>query len=130
MNKVYDVNHRQMVFTIPKELRHIFFKHFEKATNILFKAVNETINSIINIKYKTCKGKIKKKKYVNKLRKIPVFIAFLHTFGRDLKFNPHIHVLIVEMFLDETGKQHNIIINYLNHRQKQDQSYFCRKIHL
>ena len=26
----------------------------------------------------------------------PGFIATLHTFGRDLKWNPHIHVLITE----------------------------------
>lgn len=113
MNKVYDVNHRQMVFTIPKELRIIFFKHFKKAINILFEAVNLTINSIINVKYKTCKGKIKKKKYINKLKKIPGFIAFLHTFGRDLKFNPHIHVLIAEMLLDKNGNQHKC--NYFNY---------------
>lgn len=113
MNKVYNVNHRQMVFTIPKELRSIFFENFTLATNILFEAVNKTIYSIINEKYKTQKGKIKKKKYINKLKKVPGFIAFLHTFGRDLKFNPHIHVLIAEVILDKVGNQHKC--NYFNY---------------
>lgn len=35
--------------------------------------------------------------------KTPVFFAFLHTFGRDLKWNPHIHVLIAEIELCSNG---------------------------
>ena len=113
MNTVINYKHRQMVFTIPKELRKIFFKHFTKATNVLFDAVNKTINSILNEKFVAVKGSKKKKKYVSKLKKIPGFIAFLHTFGRDLKFNPHIHVLIAELTLDKIGNQHKC--NYFNY---------------
>lgn len=29
----------------------------------------------------------------------------MHTFGRDLKFNPHIHVLIAECVIDKDGNQ-------------------------
>lgn len=43
--------------------------------------------------------KKKKKKYKVKTEYTPGFFAFLHTFGRDLKWNPHIHVLIAEIKL-------------------------------
>lgn len=29
------------------------------------------------------------------------FISTLHTFGRDLKFNPHLHVLVAECIIDK-----------------------------
>ena len=39
------------------------------------------------------------KKYSSKTKYTPGFFAFLHTFGRDLKWNPHIHILIAEIKL-------------------------------
>lgn len=32
------------------------------------------------------------------------FISFLHTFGRDMKWHPHIHVLIAERYLNNLGQ--------------------------
>ena len=40
------------------------------------------------------------------------FFAFLHTFGRDLKWNPHIHVLIAELKVKENGYQKWNYFNY------------------
>lgn len=96
LNTVYNCNHRQIVFTIAKELRPYFFCNFEEMINILFEAVNKTIYSILNDKYKNTKNK-RKKLYKKKKKYTPGFFAFLHTFGRDLKWNPHIHVLIAEI---------------------------------
>lgn len=94
----YNCPHRHIVFTIPEELRKFFFSPFNERINILFKAVNDTIYSILNISYrKNSKGIIKK--YVSKVKYYPGFFAFLHTFGRDLKWNPHIHILIAELKL-------------------------------
>ena len=56
----YNCVHRQLVFTIPKELRTYFFEDFY-LINILFKAVRDTIYSIFNDSFKKTKnGKIKK----------------------------------------------------------------------
>ena len=55
LQTVYNCNHRQIVFTIPEQLRIYFF------------------------------------------------FAFLHTFGRNLKWNPHIHILIAEIKLGDNG---------------------------
>ena len=91
----YNCKHRHIVFTIPKEFRKYFFDNLER-TNIIFEAVNRTIYSILNIKYK------RKKVYKYSQKFLPGFFAFLHTFGRDLKFNPHIHILIAEMKISDT----------------------------
>ena len=98
LQTAYNCQHRQIVFTIPKELRIYFFSPFEDRINLLFKGVRNTIYSILNESFKkNKKGKLKK--YTSKIKYTPGFFAFLHTFGRDLKWNPHIHVLMAELKL-------------------------------
>ena len=85
LQTAYNCNHRQIVFTIPEQLRKYFFFPFEKRINLLFKAVKKTIYSILNESYYKSKKTGKVKKYVSKTKYTPGFFAFLHTFGRDLK---------------------------------------------
>ena len=47
------------------------------------------------------------KKYTSKTKFTPGFFAFLHTFGRDLKWNPHIHILIAEIKLGNNNSSIN-----------------------
>ncbi len=90
--------HRQIVFTIPKEMRTYFFDF--KNMDLLFQAVNMVLDSIIHTKFrKNKKGRLTLYK-INTLFKLG-FYAFLHTFGRDLKWNPHIHVLIAEKIFNK-----------------------------
>ena len=98
LQTAYNCNHRQIVFTIPEKLRSYFFFPFESRINILFKAVRNTIYSILNEYFKRNKKGVLKK-YSSKTKYTPGFFAFLHTFGRDLKWNPHIHILIAELKL-------------------------------
>ena len=102
LQTAYNCQHRQIVFTIPAQLRPYFFFPLDKRINLLFKAVRDTIYSILNVYYKkNKKGKLKK--YTSKIKYTPGFFAFLHTFGRDLKWNPHIHILIAEIKLGDDG---------------------------
>ena len=98
MQTAYNCQHRQIVFTIPEQLRKYFFFPFEHRINLLFKAVRDTIYSILNESFKKNKKGVLKK-YTSKIKYTPGFFAFLHTFGRDLKWNPHIHILIAEIKL-------------------------------
>ena len=98
LQTAYNCNHRHIVFTIPEQLRKYFFFPFERRINLLFKAVRNTIYSILNESFKKNKKGILKK-YSSKIKYSPGFFAFLHTFGRDLKWNPHIHILIAEIKL-------------------------------
>lgn len=104
MSKCINTNHRHITFTIPEDLR-IWFRDDLYITNILYESVCDTIYSIVN-------GKVSlKRKY--DLKYMPGFFSFLHTFGRDLKFNPHIHVIFCEGLLDRNNNFKKI--NYLNY---------------
>lgn len=83
---IFDVPHRHMVFTIPKEMREIFFRD-RKKLNELSKQVAEVFKFYYHRK--------------SKKRQMEVgVITVIHTFGRDLKFNPHIHALVTEGAID------------------------------
>ena len=80
--KVLNVQHRHCVFTIAYDLREYFLKD-HSLLNCLFSAVRSVVLRMFHKQNKT-------ELYT------PGFICVLHTFGRDLKWNPHIHCLISE----------------------------------
>lgn len=80
--KLLDCSHRHIVFTIPEELRK-YFALDRTLLNLLFQAAANTITFCFN----------KRNKSENY---IPGMISTLHTFGRDLKWNPHIHMILCE----------------------------------
>lgn len=81
-SKLINCTHRHLVFTIPEELR-IFFRKDRSLIHLLFKASADTLLSWFASQNK-------------KEHFIPSFVSTLHTFGRDLKWNPHIHLLLTE----------------------------------
>lgn len=102
-HKFMNVKHRHIVFTIPESIRNIFLNDRD-ALNDLFDSVNETFTWMFNPvsyqnkeKKKDVKDRVKTITRINKDScLVPGFICVLHTYGRDLKWNPHIHVLISE----------------------------------
>lgn len=92
--KVLNVPHRQFVFTIPEQLRN-YFRKYHDLLNILFQSSKETLNKYLEHHAP--------KLYKKEKRRLG-FISFLHTFGRDLKFHPHLHILIAERYLTNDGK--------------------------
>jgi hypothetical protein len=70
------------VFTIPEELR-VYFRKDRQTLNCLFHAARDVISRMF---YRLNKSE----------NFTPGFLCVLHTFGRDLKWNPHIHVLLSE----------------------------------
>ena len=80
--KLLACTHRHCVFTIPEQLRP-FFLHNRSLLNCLFSAVQSVIFRLFS-KVNTSKNFT------------PGFICVLHTFGRDLKWNPHIHCLVTQ----------------------------------
>ena len=92
-------------------MRFYFFNF--KYMDLLFQAVNIVLDSILHIKFRKNKDGILKPYTTNKFYKLG-FYSFLHTFGRDMKWNPHIHVLIAEKTFNEiTGKSKDL--NYFNY---------------
>ena len=78
---IVDVKHRHMVFTIPEELRDIF----REDRKFLKMLADQSAEVVLNY----YRRKTKKKQ-------VPGMICAIHTFGRDLKWNPHVHMLITE----------------------------------
>lgn len=91
--KCLDVPHRQFVFSIAEELRPYFRRH-RLLFHSLFLSVKESFELLL---------RSKSAKAAKEGRTLG-YVQFLHTFGRDLKFNPHIHVLVAERTLDASGK--------------------------
>ena len=96
--KLFDVPHRHCVFTIPEEFRVYFFKN-KKALKDLQDMANEVLCEYANGVNKSNRKEYEKKKRSKKGDKLWQIgmIGVVHTFGRDLGFNPHVHVLVAEI---------------------------------
>jgi hypothetical protein len=71
-----------MVFTIPQELRAIFYRD-RALLDVLFLASAQVVTDWLHERNrKECLT--------------PGIVSCIHTFGRDLKWNPHIHMLVTE----------------------------------
>ena len=92
--KLVNVTHRHCVFTIDESLREFFLKD-RSLLDCLFHSANSVITRMF---YKMNKSK----------NFTPGFIMVLHTFGRDLKWNPHIHCLISEGGYSDDGFWRNV----------------------
>jgi len=81
-SKLLDSPHRHVVLTIPEELRK-YFAQDRTLLNILFTSAADTIKYRFN-------------QFSKSEDYEPGMICVLHTFGRDLKWNPHIHMILCE----------------------------------
>ena len=88
-DSMLNVKHRHAVFTIPEELRNYFYKKRE-----LLKELQDAAYGVISHYYKK---KVKGNHEVG-------LIVVVHTFGSDLKWNPHIHALFTEGGIDKNNK--------------------------
>lgn len=80
--KLIRCKHRHIVFTIPSQLR-IFFRHNRSLLHCLFKASSQVLLDWFSS--------------LNRAERfLPGIVSCLHTFGRDLKWNPHIHMILTE----------------------------------
>lgn len=78
LSDILPVEYHHLVFTLPWQLRIVCLANRKVMFQVLFNAINKSIQSWT-------------KEYGNY---IPGFYVVLHTFGSDIKFNPHFHILI------------------------------------
>lgn len=71
-----NTSYNHITLTIPQELRKILFE-VRPLLDALFRAAADTLLSFFNEK-----------------GMLPAIMIALHTFGRDLKWNPHIHMIV------------------------------------
>lgn len=94
--KFPNVSYQHIVFTAPSELRNLILLNRKLLLNALFRLASITITA----------WTVSNKSY------IPGITMILHTFGRDLKFNPHIHMLVTcgGLSLDHSSWINNFFI--------------------
>src|SRR5262249_50654914 len=83
------VDYRDVVFTIPEQLRH----YFEQSPRLLSGMVEATVETL----------KAVMSKAAGKRLRIGV-IAVIQTSGRASNYNPHIHIMVTGGGMDEEGK--------------------------
>lgn len=93
---IIDVAHRHLVFTIPEQLRDSLFKQRE-LIKVMMDAAARAAMEVLRSRGATA---------------VPGILAVVHTFGRDLKFNPHVHVLMTEGGLADKAWQNIPFLPY------------------
>lgn len=84
--RMIDIEHRHVIFTMPRELWDIFA--IERS---LLKILQPRTAEVL-------------KEWGDRLGIIQGIITVLHTFGADLKWNPHVHSVVTEGGLTQDGK--------------------------
>lgn len=97
---ILNVSHRHTVFTIPEELRGKFYWHRELLADMCDR-VAEVVQAWFRGERK--KGKVTAPNRRQVGNEVGV-ITVVHTFGRDMKFNPHVHALVTEGALTPSGR--------------------------
>jgi hypothetical protein len=97
--KTFDVKHRHVVLTIPEELRSIFYKS-RTLLKMLMDCAISTISNVMEWKLNH--------------KAIPGIVVVVHTYGKDMKFNPHLHCLVTEGGFKTNGIWVNM--NYFPYR--------------
>ena len=78
-NRMINKPHRHMLFTMPDYIWNFFIGNFK------------LLAKLSDLLYIEFKAYFKKHNIINF-----AFSVFIHTFGRDLKVNPHLHIIITE----------------------------------
>jgi transposase-like protein len=87
--KMFDVKHRHAVFTIPEQLRP-FFKSDRKLLKVLMDCVILAVAQVME--------------WVLGKEVTPGATVVLHTYGKDMKWDPHVHALVTEGGFKRNGE--------------------------
>ena len=88
--EVLNIKYYHLVFTIPDELNVLVLQNQNKIYNILFKASSETLQELAEDK-KYLGGEIG-------------FFSILHTWGQNMMYHPHVHIVATGGGLTSYGK--------------------------
>lgn len=105
LSDILEVPYRHLVFTLPWELRLLIQDNRWLLLNVLFRAAADALQSL-TVGHPFPKGR-KSQKWLTTRKKRKPFrpgvLIVVHTFGDDLKWNPHLHVVITAggLSLDE-----------------------------
>jgi hypothetical protein len=107
-DEILDRPHRHLVFTIPEQLRKTIYWNRE-----LLKVLSDTAAKVVKESMEDVTAGI---------------ITVVHTFGRDISFNPHVHVLVTEGGLDDNAKWVDISFLPYSKLRRQWQYYLLTQL--
>ena len=88
--KQVPANYFMITFTVPAQLRNLFFRHQRACYGLLFESVWDTLQTF--------------SQNDKKLKGTPGVIAVLHTHSRALGYHPHIHAIIPAAAINKTHR--------------------------
>ena len=95
---ILDIEHRHVLFTIPEECRKFFF--YDRS---LLSKLSTAVNQVFKFVFHNISKKRKRKNKISEHSKYYFtnsdivhygLISVIHTFGRDLKWNPYVHAIV------------------------------------
>ena len=89
-SEVVDTTYYHAVFTVPAELNDYILHNQKDGYNLLFRCVSDTLTAMAADK--------------RRLNAQIGFICILHTWGSNLSFHPHIHVILMGCGLNRLGQ--------------------------
>lgn len=89
---VLDIDYYHLVFTVPSELNSLIYCNQKELYSLFFQSVSETV--------------IELSENPAHMGGTPGFISIMHTWGSNLSFHPHLHVLSTSGGLDENRNWH------------------------
>jgi hypothetical protein len=95
---MFDVPHRHIVFSIPRDLW--YFVYDKSQWKMYMECARTCFVNYIPVMLKTLKRKYSSLEYG--------IICVFHPFGKDMKFHPHLHLLVTEGGFDKSGNFHHI----------------------
>ena len=96
LSDILDVPYRHLVFTLPWELRLLIQDNRDVVLNVLFRAAADAVLSLTAGR-SVAQGRKSQEWLAARAQSkyfLPGLIMVLHTFGGDLKWNPHLHVIV------------------------------------
>ena len=95
------MKHHHVVFTLPKLLRQLSKRNGNKLHDLLFESSQFVVQQWFRKKYNLKPG----------------IVSVLHTFGSDLKYHPHIHMLVSGGGQNTMGQELELDLNYLTRQR-------------
>ena len=95
---ILNIEHRHVLFTVPEECRMFFF--YDRT---LLSKLSAAVNQVFKFIFHNVSRKRERKNKISEHSKYYFtdsdivhygLISVIHTFGRDLKWNPHIHAIV------------------------------------
>lgn len=105
LSELLDVPYRHLIFTIPWQLRLIIQDNRARLEQVLFRAAADSILALTRGTPRPLGRKAQERMARKRKKYLPGIQEALHSFGNDIKWNPHIHMMVTAGGLSLDGEE-------------------------